>query len=87
MIAKNGFKIRQVAGMNILVPENEEMDFSEVLTMNDSAAFIWAAIQEERSFEEVLLMMKSEFDAPEDVLRADLVEFIDVLKQKGLIAD
>ena len=85
MKAKGGYKIRQIANMNILVPEAEEMDFSDVLTMNDSALFIWENIQEETNFGEILSKMKENFDADEDVLRVDLAEFLDMLMQKGLL--
>lgn len=71
--------------MNILVPENAEMDFSEVLTMSESATFIWEKLQSECSFEDVLNAMKAEFDVSEDVLRADLTEFLGQLEEKGLL--
>ena len=39
MKAKNGFNLRTVCGENILVAEGEEnIDFSNIISMNDSSA-------------------------------------------------
>ena len=85
MKIKDGYRVRQVAGMNILMPEAEEMDFSNVVTLNDSGLFIWEILSEGCSEEELLIRMLNEFDAPKDVLEADMKEFLDSLEQNGLL--
>ena len=87
MKAKSGYKVRTSAGTNILVPENEEMNFSSVLSFNDTAAFIWENLQEERSFDELHAKLCAEFNAPADVLKTDLAEFLTDLKANGLLDD
>ena len=42
MKAKNGFNLRTVCGENILVAEGEEnIDFSNIISMNESSAYLW----------------------------------------------
>lgn len=46
MKAKNGFNLRTVCGENILVAEGEEnIDFSNIISMNESSAYLWNSIQ------------------------------------------
>ena len=42
MKAKKGFNIRNVCGQNIIVAEGKEnMDFSNIISMNESSALRW----------------------------------------------
>lgn len=46
MKAKSGFNIRNVCGENIIVAEGKEnMDFSNIISMNESSALLWEKIQ------------------------------------------
>lgn len=46
MKTKPGFNIRNVCGENILVAEGKEnMDFSNIISMNESSAFLWNEVQ------------------------------------------
>ena len=45
MKKKPGFKLREVCGEKLLVPEGEiNIDFSNMISMNESAAFLWEAV-------------------------------------------
>jgi hypothetical protein len=87
MKAKSGYKVRATAGTNILVPENEETNFSNVISFNDTAAFIWENLQAECTVDELHAKLSAEFNAPADVLKADLVEFLDALDKNGLLEE
>ena len=42
MKAKKGFKLRDVCGEKIIVAEGKEnIDFSNIISMNESAAYLW----------------------------------------------
>lgn len=46
MKAKPGFNIRNVCGENIIVAEGKEnLDFSNIISMNESSALLWKKIQ------------------------------------------
>ena len=45
MKAKQGFSLRNVCGEHIIVAEGREnIDFSGIVSMNESAAFLWNAV-------------------------------------------
>ena len=46
MKAKKGFNLREVCGEQIVVPEGvENIDFSNIISMNETAAYLWAEVQ------------------------------------------
>ena len=46
MKAKKGFNIRNVCGQRLIVAEGKEnMDFSNIISMNESSALLWEKIQ------------------------------------------
>lgn len=46
MKAKKGFKVTDVCGSHIVIAEGEEnIDFSNIISMNDSALLLWNSIQ------------------------------------------
>ena len=47
MKTKKGFNLRTVCGENIIVAEGlDNIDFSRIINLNESAAFLWKNIQE-----------------------------------------
>lgn len=45
MRKKEGFNIRKVCGENILVAEGmSNIDFSDIISMNETAAYLWNSI-------------------------------------------
>ena len=51
MKAKKGFNLRQVCGEYIIVAEGDEnIDFSNIISMNESSAFLWKEIKDMESF-------------------------------------
>lgn len=46
MKIKNGFELRDVCGENVIVATGREnIDFSKVISLNESAALMWKAVQ------------------------------------------
>ena len=73
MRAKKGFKLRTVVGEQIIVPEGKEnIDFSQIISMNESSAYLWKAVGEEEFTPKDLadLLMK-EYEVDEDTAQAD----------------
>ena len=47
MRAKKGFNLREVCGEQIIVDEGREnIDFTNIISMNESSAFLWNSIQD-----------------------------------------
>ena len=46
MKAKQGFKLRNICGEYIIVAEGESnIDFSNIISMNETSAYLWENIQ------------------------------------------
>ena len=55
MKTKIGFNLRQICGENVIIAEGEEnIDFSNIISMNESSAYLWKNIQD-KEFSEVKL--------------------------------
>ena len=51
MKAKKGFNLREVCGEQIIVAEGKEnIDFSNIISMNESSAYLWKKVQQMESF-------------------------------------
>lgn len=87
MKAKNGFNLRTVCGENILVAEGEEnIDFSNIISMNESSAYLWNSIQgkdfEEEDLVDLLIEM---YEVDEETATRDARLLVDQWKQAEII--
>jgi len=74
MKAKPGFNLREVCGEQIIVAEGEEnIDFSNIISMNESAAFLWSNLQKKEAFtiDDMVSLLLNEYDVEEAVARKD----------------
>ena len=88
MPIKSDYMLKNVGNEYMIIPtSNTNVNFSKIFNINDTAAFIFKNLQEERSKEEILELMSVEYDAPKEVLSADIDEFIKELKKRGIYHD
>ncbi len=46
MKTKKGFRLRNICGENVLVSEGvENIDFSRIISMNESSAYLWKKVE------------------------------------------
>jgi hypothetical protein len=77
---------RKVMDETLLVPVSGDLaSMDELYTLNETGAFIWQALDGTRTLAEIERQLEQEYDAPEDVIRADLREIIDGLIDVGLV--
>lgn len=65
MRTKKGFNLRSVCGEYIIVAEGEEnIDFSNVISMNESSALLWKNLQQRESFtvDDMAALLTSEYN-------------------------
>ncbi|QQS42004.1 MAG: PqqD family protein [Acidobacteriota bacterium] len=53
--------------------------------LNSVGSFIWNALKEERSFEELIQLVGEEFDVEEETCRSEVQRFLDEVLKQGLI--
>jgi len=87
MKIKKGFRLRSVCGENVVVAEGiENIDFSRIISMNDSAAYLWNNVQE-TSFdvESLAKLLLEEYEVDEATARHDAGQIIDKWLEAGII--
>lgn len=87
MKAKNGFNLRTVCGENILVAEGEEnIDFSNIISMNESSAYLWQNIQgKEFTHEDLVGLLTQEYEVDEATAMKDVKALTELWLQAGII--
>lgn len=88
MKTKTGFNIRQMCGENIIVAEGEQnIDFSNIISMNDSAAFLWQKLQGREAFTiaDMTALLCEEYEVDEKTARHDATMLAATWAQAGII--
>lgn len=84
MKLKKDFVLRQVADTWVIVPVGQAMlDFNGMLTLNESGAFLWNALEKGVDQEALVRTLTTEYDVPENVAREDIAEFLAKLEKAG----
>ena len=87
MKAKPGFNLRVVCGENIIVAEGEEnIDFSNIISMNESSAYLWQNIQgKEFTHEDLVGLLTQEYEVDETTALKDVKALTELWLQAGII--
>ena len=88
MKIKEGFLLKKITGNNVIVPLGENLvDFSAMITLNDTGAFIWGLLQEDTTFDELVDAIIKEYSLDKDTATADVEHFINLLKNERLLEE
>ncbi|BCS86571.1 MULTISPECIES: PqqD family protein [Prevotella] len=74
MKTKKGFNLRQICGENVIIAEGEEnIDFSNIISMNESSAYLWKNIQDKDfSEDELVKLLTDEYEVDEVTAKSDV---------------
>lgn len=88
MKRNENFLLRRVGEANILVPLRQKVvNLQGVITLNETGAFIWELLKEERTPDELAEALVEEFDVEFDQAKKDVEEFLKQLKELGALQD
>lgn len=87
MKAKQGFRLRTICGENIIVAEGiQNIDFSRIISMNESAAFLWTKIQDKEFTADTLTnFLLEEYEVDEATARRDAETLVEKWLEAGII--
>ena len=87
MKTKKGFKLRTVCGEHIIVAEGiENIDFSRIISMNESAAYLWNKVQGTDFTADTLVdLILEEYDTDEATARRDICQLLNDWREAGII--
>lgn len=83
----DGYMLKNIAGAYVVVPiGNRGVDFSSIISVNETGAFIWKQLETDVTPEQILKNMLAEYDVSEEQAKADIDAFIQTLKEAELLA-
>lgn len=86
MKIKNGFVLRKVGDtMMVLATGLACESFSGMITLNESGAMLWRALEQERTKQELLDLLLSEYEVDASVLSHDIERFLNTMRTHGLL--
>ena len=88
MKIKEGFQLQNVCGEHIIIPAGEEnVDFSHIISLNTTAAYLWENIAEKAEFiiEDMVQLLLEEYEVEEDVALEDCKLIAERWAEMGLI--
>lgn len=88
MKLKPGFLLRNIAGVDVVVPVGEmSVDFNGIITLNDTGKFLFEKLMaQDVSEDELLRLLLAEYEVDEETAKADIREFIAKIEEANLLA-
>ena len=75
------FVLYTVAGKQVLAPTGRlAADLNGMITLNDMGVFVWKALDEETTFEQILSKIMSKYEGDRETAEKDLNKFLDTLR-------
>ncbi len=86
MKIKSGFVLRKIASSWMVVPVGERAaELNGMISLNETAAFLWQFLQEEHTKEEAVAAMVGEFEVTPQQATQDIDVMISNMKAAGLL--
>lgn len=88
MKIKDGFELQNVCGENIIVPTGiDNVDFSNIISLNESAAYLWERCSKLDSFgiDTMVEQLMEEYEVEENIAREDCEQIAACWAEMGLI--
>lgn len=90
MKIKEGFELQNVCNEYLIIPAGEEnVDFSKIISINESAAYLWQNLQTMESFDvdTMVDLLMREYDVEPSVAHEDCVAMLQRWKEIGLVVE
>lgn len=90
MKKKPGFTVRSVCGEQFLIAEGmENIDFSNLISLNDTSAYLWGALKDGEEFtaDDLVRLLLAEYDVSEAEARADVLALVDDMRKFDVVTD
>ena len=87
MKIKQGCKLREIAGENVVIMQGlQGADFTQIITLNDSAVILWdAVLEKEFTVEDVAKVLTDNFDVDSATALRDAENWVAKLQECNLL--
>lgn len=85
MKIKEGFVLREVADCYVIMYLGGELEFNGMITLNETGAFIFKAIGQGLTREDIAKKLCEEYEVSKEQAMSDIQRFIGQMKGAGVI--
>ena len=83
-----GFVVRQIAGETIAIPAGPAArELSGLLALNGSGQFLFQQLQNAQPEDSLVQAMLDAYEIDEVTARADVAEFVEILRSSGVLVE
>ena len=88
MRIKNGFRLREICGTYVVVPEGLELvNFNKMLSLNETAAYLWKEVEgKDFDAESLSKLLLEHYDVEEGVARRDAEALLAKWIESGVVS-
>lgn len=86
MKIKEGFILREVAGDVVVLPSGD-LEINAMITLNETAAFLWKAMEKDITREELIAASVKEYKVDEKTAAEAIDGFVEQLKANDFLAE
>lgn len=88
MKIKKGFELRDVCGEKVVLATGiENVDFSKLISLNESAAYLWEAVADtDFDVQDLARLLSAEYEVNADTALADAAQIMKKWEEYGIIA-
>lgn len=90
MKKKPGFALRSVCGEEFLIAEGlENIDFSKLISLNESSAFLWSKVADDEEFtvQSLVALLLDEYEVTEQQATEDVAALCRSMIAAGVITE
>jgi hypothetical protein len=86
MKIKEGFTLRQICGEYVVVGEGlAQVNFNKMLSLNESAAYLWKAVQgKEFTQEDLVKLLLEQYEVTQEVAAKDVEKLVTIWLEQGV---
>jgi len=86
MKIKEGFTLRQICGEYVVVGEGlAQVNFNKMLSLNESAAYLWKAVQgKEFTQEDLVKLLLEQYEVAQEVAAKDVEKLVAIWLEQGV---
>ena len=82
-VRRDGILAQEAQGQTVLL----RLEDGGYYALDEVGARVWELCDGQRSLEDIVAVMREEFEAPAETIAADVIEFVEELRGEQLLAD
>lgn len=85
MKIKQGYILQEIMGKYVIIPIDSDAELQGMIQMNHIGAFMWKALDTEKTREELIKSLLEEYDVQLEQVEKDVDVFINELSTNGVL--